>query len=161
MVKASAFIGIDPGASGAIALVTLEPVYDIAVADMPVHEINGKRRIDLHALVRLVKDWRAGAHAIVENVGAMPGQAPNAMFTFGFAAGAAQTAVVAAEIPFTLVTPVVWKRVYGLAGGRENKDQGRQLASRMFPTHAHLWARKKDDGRAEAVLLAHYGSKLQ
>ncbi len=156
----SAYIGIDPGAGGAIALMTMAPKYDIAVLDMPVHEINGKRRIDLHALVRLLREWREGAHAIVENVGAMPGQAPNAMFSFGFAAGAVQTAVVAAEIPFTLVTPQTWKKSYGLPGGRENKDVSRQKASMMFPSHAHLWARKKDNDRAEAVLLAHYGSKL-
>jgi hypothetical protein len=50
--------------------------------------------------------------------------------------------------------------VYGIPGGRENKDASRQKASMLFPKFAHLWARKKDDGRAEAVLLAHYGSKL-
>jgi crossover junction endodeoxyribonuclease RuvC len=60
----------------------------------------------------------------------------------------------------TLVVPQVWKKAYGIPGGRENKDMARQKASMLFPKYAHLWARKKDDGRAEAVLLAHYGLKL-
>ena len=61
-------------------------------------------------------------------------------------------------MPMRLVTPQTWKKVYGLKGGKENKDMSRQKASQLFPTYANLWARKKDDGRAEAVLLAHYGS---
>ncbi len=159
----SAFIGIDPGMGGAIAVMAFDPKYDIVVHDMPVHEINGKRRIDLYqlaAVLRTIAETQAPQLAVIENVGAMPGQAPNAMFSFGFACGAVQEAVAAAGIPMTLVVPQVWKRVYGIPGGRENKDVSRQKASMMFPSHAHLWARKKDDGRAEAVLLAHYGSKL-
>jgi hypothetical protein len=159
----SAFLGIDPGAGGALALYVQAPKYDIVVLDMPVHEVNGKRRIDLHGIQRVVASWEMQfgiTLAIVENVGAMPGQSPNGMFWFGYAACAAQSAVVAAGVPMKLVTPQTWKKHYGLAGGPENKDQARQLASRAFPSHAHLWARKKDDGRAEAVLMAAYGATL-
>lgn len=156
-------LGADPGAGGALAL--LAPDLGIlAVVDTPTHEIRGKRRLDLYALSRQIRQWdmeHGIGHAIVENVGAMPGQSPNGMFAFGFSAGALQMAVAAAGIPMTLVVPQVWKKSYGIAGGRENKDQARQKASMLFPGSAHLWARKKDDGRAEAVLLAHYGSKLQ
>jgi crossover junction endodeoxyribonuclease RuvC len=99
--------------------------------------------------------------ATVERVHAMPGQGVTSMFSFGFAAGSLQQALASAEIPVTLVTPASWKAIYGLRGGRENKDMSRTKASELFPGCEHLWARKKDDGRAEAVLLAHYGSKLQ
>lgn len=156
-MSGGASVGVDPGAGGALALLVADT---LAVVDMPVHEINGKRRIDLHALYRQLRDWDAvyGVdRVLVENVGAMPGQSPNGMFHFGFACGAAQMAAVAAGLPLRLVTPQVWKKHYGLVGGRENKDQARQKASQLFPQYAHLWARKKDDGRAEAVLLAHYG----
>jgi hypothetical protein len=85
--------------------------------------------------------------ALVENVSAMPGQSPNGMFSFGFACAApCRRPIVAADIPLRLVTPQVWKKHYGLKGGRENKDQARQLACRLFPQHAELFARKKDDG---------------
>lgn len=157
-------IGVDPGASGALALLTFFDPESLAahidVRDMPTHFINGKRRIDLHTLVLRFQEWRyahADIEVWVENVGAMPGQSPNGMFQFGFACAAVQTAIVAAGIPMKLVTPQVWKKHYGLRGGPENKDASRQAASRLFPQHAGLWARKKDDGRAEAVLIANYG----
>lgn len=163
----TAYIGVDPGAGGALALLrdpsyTVPPFLNtqIQVVDMPVHVINEKRRIDLHALVRQFRQWamvHGDVQAFVENVSAMPGQSPNGMFWFGYAAAAVQTACVAADIPLRLVTPQVWKKHYGLKGGKENKDQARQLACRLWPQHAELFARKKDDGRAEAALLAHYG----
>jgi hypothetical protein len=52
------YIGVDPGAGGALALLRHlhslggTTAVQIQVVDMPTHEINGKRRIDLHALVR-------------------------------------------------------------------------------------------------------------
>ena len=157
------YIGCDPGLGGAIAVWT--PAAEmLLVIDMPTHEIRGKRRIDLYQLGREFRSWDAVSNIIrvtVENVGAMPGQSPNGMFAFGFAAGALQGAIACAELPMVLVVPQVWKKVYGIPGGRENKDVSRQKASMLFPKYASLWARKKDDGRAEAVLLAHYGAKLQ
>ena len=157
------FIGVDPGAGGALALYDAVTEH-LEVVDMPVHEIRGKRRIDLYALGRTVRRWDIYlkvTQAIVENVGAMPGQSPNGMFAFGFAAGAVQGTIACAGIPMTLVVPQVWKKVYAIPGGRENKDVSRAKASMIFPKYAGLWARKKDDGRTEAALLAHYGSKLQ
>ena len=156
------YVGCDPGLGGALAV--WRPADEmLLVIDMPTHEINGKRRIDLYQLSAELKSWIAvspNARAIVENVGAFPGQSPNSMFNFGFAAGALQSAIATLELPMVLVVSQVWKKVYGIPGGRENKDVSRQKASMLFPKFAHLWARKKDDGRAEAVLLAHYGSKL-
>ena len=156
------YVGCDPGLGGALAV--WRPADEmLLVIDMPTHEIRGKRRIDLYQLGREVRAWDAVANivrVVVENVGAMPGQSPNGMFAFGFAAGALQGTIACAGLPMVLVVPQVWKKVYGIPGGRENKDASRQKASMLFPKYAGLWARKKDDGRAEAVLLAHYGSKL-
>lgn len=154
-------IGVDPGMGGALALFTDNGT--VVVVDMPVHEINGKRRIDLYQLGTLLKGWGDRfeiQRVVIENVGAMPGQSPNGMFTFGFACGAVQSAVATLKMPMVLVVPQVWKKVYGIPGGKENKDMSRQKASMLFPNYSTFWARKKDDGRAEAVLLAHYGSKL-
>lgn len=165
-MTATTYIGVDPGAGGALALVRHlhslggTDTLQVQVVDMPVHVVKDKRRIDLHALVRQLRQWAmvyGDLNALVENVSAMPGQSPNGMFSFGFACGAVQTAVAAADIPMRLVTPQVWKKHYGLKGGRENKDLARQLACRLFPQFADLFARKKDDGRAEAALLANYG----
>lgn len=163
-MKPVAYIGADPGLSGAIALYvpsTNGGAPAIEVYDAPVHEIDGKRQLDLWRLAGMVASWAKGFDVkitMVERVHAMPGQGVTSMFNFGFAAGALQQSIVSAGLPMTLISPATWKAILGLRGG--NKDMSRQLASRLFPTHAHLWARKKDDGRAEAVLLAYYGSKL-
>jgi len=167
-----AYVGVDPGMSGAFAI--WRPSDDmLLVLDMPTHEINGKNRIDLYRLSHELRGWDSVSRivqVVVENVNAMPpmrdkfgqqrGAGTASSFAFGFAAGAAQMAVASLDLPMVLVVPQVWKKVYGLRGGAENKDLSRQKASMLFPKHAHNWARKKDDGRAEAVLLAHYGSKL-
>ena len=167
MSRLTAYLGADPGMGGALALY-LPPVDELAaemyVEDMPAHVIDGKRRMDLWALARLLAGWMSQYEirgATVERVHSMPGQGVASSFAFGFSAGALQQAVASAGIPITLVSPGTWKAIYGLRGGRENKDMSRAKASQMFPGAAHLWARKKDEGRAEAALLAHYGSKLQ
>ena len=165
-MKPLAFVGADPGLSGAIALYVparpgLLPI--IEVFDMPTHEVDGKRQIDLWSLARTTLGWAKGYDvkiSMVERVSAMPDQGVTSSFNFGFSAGALQQSIASAGLPMTLISPASWKAILGLRGGRENKDMSRQLASRLFPTHTHLWARKKDDGRAEAVLLAYYGSKL-
>ena len=161
----AAYLGVDPGAGGALALLRVydSQPFELHVVDMPTYEKNGKRRVELYQLSNIVRGWDMEGgitQAIIENVGAMPGQSPNGMFAFGFSAGAVQGVVACAGVPMTLVVPQVWKKTYGIPGGRENKDVARQKASMIFPKYAHLWARKKDDGRAEAALLAHYGSKL-
>lgn len=163
-----AYIGADPGLSGAIAVyvpplpMTAGGPY-VEVHDMPVNKIDGKKHIDLWRLADIAKQW-AKSHevkvALVESVHSMPGQGVASMFKFGFSAGALQQAIVSAGLPMTLITPASWKAILGLRGGAENKHLSRELASRLFPTYAYLWAREKDDGRAEAVLLAYYGSKL-
>lgn len=46
----------------------------------------------------------------------------------------------------------MWKRRLGLIG--QDKDVGRLLAIQRFPSAAHLLRRKKDHGRADALLIA-------
>jgi crossover junction endodeoxyribonuclease RuvC len=166
-----AWLGADPGMGGALAL--LLPTENVfVVEDMPSLVIDDKRRMDHWKLAAMLGAWTSVYDirgATVEKVHAMPlrgpggqiRQSPNGLMEFGRAAGALVQGIVSAGIPVTLISPATWKAVYGLRGGRENKDMSRQKASQMFPGAAHLWTLKKHDGRAEAALLAHYGSKLQ
>jgi crossover junction endodeoxyribonuclease RuvC len=169
--KAAAYVGIDPGLTGALALYAPQVHVPFAgsqpmveVFDTPLIEVNGKRTINLWSLSKMLSTWSDIwdiKQVVVERVNAMPGQGVTSVFSFGFSAGSAQQAVASAGLPLTLVHPATWKAQYGLRGGRENKDASRAKASQLLPTFANMWARKKDDGRAEAVLLAHYGSRLQ
>lgn len=175
-----AWLGADPGMGGALALYLpaffttpgIATPADLVIEDMPALLIDDKKRMDHWRLASLLGTWQSLYDikgAVVEKVHAMPlkgptgqiRQSPNGLFEFGFAAGALSQALASAGIPMTLVHPATWKAVYGLRGGRENKGMSRQKASQMFPGHAAKWARVKDDGRAEAVLLAVHASRLR
>jgi crossover junction endodeoxyribonuclease RuvC len=153
--KAPAVLGVDPGFGGALAWLDLGGNLD--VADMPVMAIerNGKtkRDMDLAALVELVERHRP-AFAVVERVGAMPGQGVSSMFAFGRGFGSILGALAALRVPVELVTPATWKRTLAVPAG---KDGARLRASQLLPAHGGHWRRAKDDGRAEAAMLAWYG----
>ncbi|MES2348472.1 MAG: hypothetical protein V4641_12995 [Pseudomonadota bacterium] len=147
-------MGIDPGIHGAIACIH---GAGVEVFDTPVFNIKGKDKPDLHGLHGLISRLAAihePSQCVIEDVHSMPKQGVASSFTFGHVAGATQMAVVAAGIPLRMVPPASWKRLMGL--GRD-KDESRRRASQLYPAFAHLWPLKKHDGRAEAVLLAHYG----
>ena len=149
-------LGIDPGLSGAFALFT-PTTGALVVFDMPTFTLSRggktKRDPDATELARLVDAAGPIAHAFVESVGAMPGQGVSSVFAFGLALG-----ILAANfIPLTMVAPVKWKRALGVPA---EKDGARARASQLMPAHAGLWSRCKDDGRAEAALIAYYGATL-
>jgi crossover junction endodeoxyribonuclease RuvC len=56
----------------------------------------------------------------------------------------------------------VWKKALKIKGtGAEGKNASRVAASQLFPEHAELFSRVKDDGVAEAALIAWYGATQQ
>jgi crossover junction endodeoxyribonuclease RuvC len=63
--------------------------------------------------------------------------------------------LAAAGVPVTFLTPPAWKRAVGLT--LASKDASRSEVIRQWPGHAALFARIKDDGRAEAALIAAAG----
>ena len=153
------YLGIDPGLDGALALYAPGA---LEVLPMPTHTITvnqkKKRALDLAALATWFDLNRNRVrHAVIENPSAMPGQGVTSSFNFGFNCGVMQSMVAASVIPYTLVRPAVWKREMGLTA---DKDATRRTASQLMPAFAHLWPRVKDDGIAEAALLALYASKV-
>jgi Holliday junction resolvasome RuvABC endonuclease subunit len=162
-MKPVAYVGADPGLSGAIALFLTYPQPYVEVFDMPARIVGEKRSINFWGLAAYLESWVHHydvRHVVVERVHSMPKQGVASSFSFGFSAGALQQAIASAKLQFTLISPQTWKSYYGLEGGRENKSDSRAKATTLFPRFENLWARKKDDGRAEAVLLAHYASRL-
>jgi len=140
-------MGVDPGATGGVAFYYPDAPGRVAVHDMPfAGGVSGGGVGDL------IRQY-GPTDAIVELVSAMPGQGVSSTFKFGLAAGAIHGALGALGIPYHLVTPGKWKRRMGLTS---DKDASRAMACRLFPQVASSFARKKDDGRAEAALLAYY-----
>lgn len=154
-LTATAVLGIDPGFGGALAWLDLGG--GLKIEDMPVLTVerNGKakREIDLAALVALIENHRP-AFAVVEHVGAMPGQGVSSMFAFGKGFGAILGVLAALRVPVELVRPDAWKKAARVPAG---KDGARLRASQLLPAHGGHWRRAKDDGRAEAAMLAWYG----
>jgi crossover junction endodeoxyribonuclease RuvC len=153
-----AVLGIDPGLSGALALYTGE---DLIVGDVPTHELKrggkAKREVDLHALAAMIRDCAAYQPTVwIEQVGAMPGQGVSSVFAFGKVYGTLLGICAANGLVIERVTPQVWKKAMGLQTAA--KDAARARASTLLPAHVSKWARVKDDGRAEAALIALYGS---
>ena len=150
-------IGIDPGISGAIAI--FEHGKLDCVVDMPTLKIASGKTMKSHisavTLVEILKGWypRNEAHVVIEKVGAMPGQGVTSMFNFGRSAGIIEGVVAAMHFPSTYVTPATWTKAVGRAAG---KDASRMRAMELFPTRAELFKRAKDDGRADAALIAYW-----
>lgn len=148
----SLILAIDPGLSGAVALV--EDGALRAVFDMPVMGAAGKRFVNGAMLAHLIRKSGTPDIAIIEDVHAMPGQGVVSMFTFGESKGVARGVVAALGIPERMVRPAVWKKDMGLG---TDKEKARMLAIGRWPGCAEHFARKKDHGRAEAALLAIWG----
>lgn len=151
-------LGIDPGISGSFALYDPISKTVVNIWDMPVHDIKGKAHLDLYQMATIVDTYKKDIKlAVIEEPGAMPGQGVTSMFRFGHACGVVQGIVACCMIPMKLLKPSVWKMQMGLTF---DKDLSRQKASQMFPKESARFARKKDDGRAEALLLAVFGERL-
>lgn len=147
-------IGIDPGITGAVAILNDDgSLHD--VFDMPVIQPGKRKRINSSGLARLIEENMSEfvTVAYIEQVGAMPGQGTASMFSFGHAAGVADGVLAALSIPIEYVTPQIWKKNYSLNG--KDKEASRAKGIQLYP-QASL-ARKKDVGRAEAILIARYG----
>jgi crossover junction endodeoxyribonuclease RuvC len=149
-------IGIDPGINGAIAIFRDNVLH--SVVDMPTVEIASgktmKRHISAIALVDILDGWSPNeAHVVTERVHARPGQGVSSMFNFGRSTGIIEGVVAAMHFPSTYVTPQQWTKGVGRAAG---KDASRMRAMELFPTRAELFKRAKDDGRADAALIAYW-----
>jgi crossover junction endodeoxyribonuclease RuvC len=155
----SRVLGADPGASGALCLLDTD-TGEIEVVDMPTVVIKRGtrqvRQVNAYLLTDLVKGLEPG-RAIVEAVHAMPGQGVSSMFAFGRALGVIEGVLAGLKISTTLVAPAEWTKAMRVKGG---KDGARNRAIELYPQSAHLFARVKDDGRADACLIATYGAGL-
>jgi crossover junction endodeoxyribonuclease RuvC len=151
-------IGIDPGISGAIAI--FEDGKLDTIHDMPTLKIASGKTMKSHisaiGLVRILETSKlvhGSVHIVIEKVGAMPGQGVTSMFNFGRSAGIIEGVVAALQRPYTYVTPAAWTKAVGRAAG---KDASRMRAMELFPAKADLFKRAKDDGRADACLIAYW-----
>ena len=147
------YLGLDPGLSGALAFYFTDHPSRVSCFDMPVVDA----MVDGATLASMIERLRPDV-AVVELVGSMPGQGLSSTFRFGRAFGIATGVLSALHVPYTLVSPGKWKKHFGLSS---DKERSRALALRTFADTPEHFARKRDDGRAEAALLALYGAHVE
>ena len=148
-MSAPLILGVDPGGRGALGFLDAD---GLAIHDMP--DVTGSA---LGARLRdiIIEEGRP-VEAWVEQVHSMPGQGVASTFKFGVNYGVILGVLGAWDIPVRHVTPAKWKGALGLS---KDKAASRQRAVELWPQCSHLFARVKDDGRAEAALVAWYGSQ--
>ena len=155
-------IGIDPGLSGAIAI--LEDKKVVELFDMPVmaEGKKNKRQLNSAQLVTIIKeniDISKEVAVVVEQVNAMPGQGVTSMFNFGQTFGAIKGLCAALELPIFFVRPSKWKKHFELINA--SKDSSRTRAIEMYPALSNKLAKKKDVNKSDAILIARYFSETR
>lgn len=154
-------VGIDPGNTGAIAL--LSPTNEvIKMEDMPVLQDGKRKRVNAALLAEIFRDIMAWCDFVpprvfLERVGVRPQEGAVGAFAFGRGVGILEGVIAANRCRITEVAPNIWKAQMKLTGA--NKNASRAEALRRYPALAENLRRVKDDGRAEAILIALWGRK--
>lgn len=146
-------IGVDPGMSGAIALLSnLGSI--VYVHDMPV--VGGL--VSAHGILEALSSCAVSVHpdstnVVIEDVHSMPKQGVASSFGFGRSKGVVEGVFAGLGMPITYVSPAKWKKQLGLSA---DKGVCRRRAIELWPSRVELFTRVKDDGRAEAALIAYW-----
>jgi hypothetical protein len=140
------YMGVDPGVSGGIAVVD-EHGSCLGALKMPETDR------DLWDYIDEIGDrWThptAPVKAVLERAGATPQMGVTSAFTFGRGYGLLRMALIAAAIPFDVVTSHVWQKTMGCRSGGD-KNVTKQRAQQLFPSV------KVTHAIADALLIAEF-----
>ena len=145
------YAGIDPGwSTGGVAL--LQGNW-AEVHDMPIFH---KAGVDTEQLMDILRSVEIEL-CVVESQSTRPGQGIVSAGKIMFAYGQILTCLIATKTPHRIVTAGKWKRSSGVP---RDKDGARRMAQQLYPAVSQRLRRKKDEHRAEALLLAAYAEAL-
>lgn len=159
--KATIAIGIDPGKDGAMAI--LWPEGELRAIDDPAQCVYAFDRGTFTARLSDVKSHMDIGYKVVcvlEHVGAMPGQGSVSMFNFGQNFGWIQGVLDTYKIPYELVRPQKWKKVFSCTS---DKNTAKEVAKRLFPMvdlRRTPKCKGPHDGICEALLMAEYARRV-
>jgi len=163
-MKYNKIIGIDPGLSGAIAVLDTDGNIQ-SIYDTPTYTIKkGKRNknvYDLQELCKILKQ-QGDAHIVIEKVQPLSlGHSSQASFGLGYSLGMWETLCVALQYSYELVPAKTWQKHFGISGKQGNtKTQSYNIASKLFPKASLTGPRGgKKDGRCDALLMAEWGRR--
>lgn len=121
-----------------------------------------RRRHDASAIVDLVNKINApeGSVAYVEQALPFPKDGKQGWYGCGFGYGMWVGILMALGFKVVPVRAQAWKSAMGISGRLYTKDDSRTLAMALFPDLGPQLKRKKDHGRADAILIAAFGKGL-
>lgn len=174
-------IGIDPGVQGAIVMIN-EDGEIISIQDIPTLKLKkGKKSntiLDMAAMANIFRvpisldnAHNIGVHVFIEKAQPMPArkkgkdgkeksvQGISSTFKYGMAYGILLGQITAFNMALTPVHPRTWKKAMMPDMDKSSKDASRYRAMQLFPSASDKLARKKDEHRAEALLIAEYGRR--
>ena len=157
-------IGIDPGLSGAIAILDDKKVLSIFEMPVMAEGKKNKRQLNSAQLVNIIREnikKNEEAVVVVEQVNAMPGQGVTSMFNFGQTFGAIKGVCAALNLSIFFVRPSKWKKHFELINA--SKDSSRTKVIEMYPSISGQLTKKKDVNKTDAILIArfYYETKLK
>ena len=144
------YLGVDPGASGAIVAID-GAMISHARNDWTERDISDWLR---NLAVASSDSSTAGVHATLEKVSAMPKQGVTSTFKFGQSYGLLRGLLIAHYIPFDTVSPMKWQAYMQCRTGGD-KNITKRRAQELFP--AYKWTHRT----ADAVLIAEYGRRMR
>lgn len=154
------YLGIDPGLTGALAAIF--PYDEQAVYDLPVMQNvraaeKGRKRMHLDplALTQLLEPFDAGECLVVMEYTQAGMKGALANYSLGHSSGVLMGVLSSLGFTYEMVRPQEWKKAFGLL--KAEKDDSRKVALKLYPSLP--LTRKKDHGRAEAILLAEWGRR--
>lgn len=146
------FVGIDPGLKGAVGVID-QTGWFIGVFDLPIRHEKRHKVIAVDMLAEILEDYRK-ADVMVEIQNPRPIQGVRSAFTTGLNYGRLTATLDMLGMRWHVVSPTDWKKAIGVT---KDKDTSLEKARDLWPD-APL-TRKKDDGRAEALLIAEYARR--
>ncbi len=147
------YIGIDPGQTGAMALIWPGDAVMIIDYDDPCGVGELRSLWDSHEYEVV---------ACIEKVHSMPKQGVVSSFKFGTNFGIWQGRLEILQIPYDFVTPQKWqKEMFDSMTKTDRKTMSLDRARRLFPETAPKYLPlKKHHNRAEALLIAEYCRRI-
>jgi hypothetical protein len=148
-------VGIDPGTNGAIAVLDSANPDSVALLNLKNNEIwyIWQWLNDQNLVKKKCRVW-------VEDVHSMYGMSAKSNFGFGRNLGTVLTIgeLLTGNFP-RMVTPKIWQKYIGVTvKGKAIKKEVAKIAQGLYP-NAELHGKRGGllDGRADALMIAHYG----
>ena len=152
-------IGIDPGISGSICFFQDGKIIDVVEMPTMTEGKKNKKQVNGSQIFNEISDRirkldKKDIRVIIEQVSAMPGQGVTSMFNFGQSFGILKGICSAMQLPMYFVRPAKWKKYFNLINSE--KDASRTRAIEIFPSFSAQLSKKKDNNKADAILIASF-----